>query len=225
MSDQVERPSEVLARQVKKWRDRRKLSAQALADRIADLGGSLSRLAISKIENGARGVSVDEWLQLAHALAVPPPLLLFDLESGSDVAIAPAAVLHPWLAWEWVVGNEPPIMTNRTVTRVEEFGRAKRAIWLYQQEQRAAEAVHRAESDLDAAEYTGNEDAARAAREARVEALRELAKVLDQMVEHDMNPPAKPRSWVETMRSVKLLKYPDKVSIFQDDQVEPDGER
>ena len=64
-------PTLNLQRQIRVWRERRNLSAQALADRIAKIGGTLSRVAISKIENGDRGATVEEWLLLAHALAVP----------------------------------------------------------------------------------------------------------------------------------------------------------
>lgn len=207
MSEPTPTPTEALQRQVRTWRDRRKLSAQALADRVAELGGSLSRVAISKIENGDRGVSLDEWLQLAHALAVPPPLLFLDLERGEHVQIAPSVVLHPWLAWEWVIGEEPPVMTDRSVTRVQEFTQSRRAIQLYRRERTAAEAVHRAQSAVWGAEYAGDEPAIRASRTQHVDALRELAACLDEMVENDIHPPAKPREWVDTMRSLKLLRY------------------
>ncbi len=220
MSEPAAGPTEVLQGQVRVWRDRRKLSAQGLADRIADIGGSLSRVAISKIENGDRGVTVDEWLQLAHALAVPPPLLFLDLEAGTYVRVAPAVEIHPWLAWEWVVGNEPPIMSDRTVTRVEEFGRARTAITLYREERAAAAAVHDAASAIRAAEYAGDEAAVRGARTAHVEALRELARCLDAMVENDIHPPAKPRDWVDTMQSLKLLRY--RVPVMEE---VTDGER
>lgn len=210
------RPSEVLARQVELWRKRRKLSAQALANRLAELGSeTLNRRSISKIENGDRGVSLDEWLQLAHALAVPPPLLFLDLESGQRVEIAPAAVLHPWLAWEWVTGEEPPVVTGNLATRVEEFAQARTTITLYRKEITASEAIHRAESDIAAAEYTGDEQQLKSARFYRVEALRVLGKTLDEMVEHDMALPGLPATWVEAMRSLKALKHLDRVPIAE----------
>lgn len=219
MEDQPKRPSEVLAEQVRIWRDLRKLSAQGLADRIKDLGGSLSRVAISKIENGDRGVSLDEWLQLAHALAVPPPLLFVDLASGADVAVAPGVVLHPWLVWRWATGQEPPLVPSPAggalVTRVEEYERARTAVFLYQHEQRAAESVSRALSELRGAEYAGDAAATSAARAAHVEALRDLASALDDMVAMDVQPPAKPREWVETMRALELSKYPDRLAAWE----------
>lgn len=213
MSEPAPTPSAMLGRQVKRWRDRRKLSAQALADRAADLGATaLTRVAISKIEVGQRGVSVDEWIHLAYALAVPPPLLLLDLETGEDVQLAPAAVVHPWLAWEYIVGEIPPVATDRSVMRSAEFGDAKHVIELYRFETKAADAVHAAESAIRAAEYAKDPEALRRARTRHAEALRELAKCLTNMTAADVQPPAMPPDWVKAMRKLKVL--PDKVLMY-----------
>lgn len=80
------------------------LSARELAERAAAIGASaLTRRAISKIECGARGVSVEEWLQLAHVLGIPPVDLLLDPD-GRGVEVAPGAVLHPQLVRQWFGG-------------------------------------------------------------------------------------------------------------------------
>ncbi|MFB9238688.1 helix-turn-helix domain-containing protein [Plantactinospora siamensis] len=210
-------PSDVLARQVRRWRGERKLSAQDLANRLAELGSDLNRRVISKIENGERGVSLNEWLQLAHALAVPPPLLLMDLESGESVAISPQVELHPWLVWRWVTGQEPPLVPSpegsALVTRVDEFERARTAVFLYQHEQRQSEAVASAATALRRAEYAGDESTMAAARAAHAEALQGLATALDDMVVIGVTPPAKPRPWIETIRQLGLSKYPDSLVI------------
>jgi transcriptional regulator with XRE-family HTH domain len=233
MNDQEpERPSEILARQVRYWRERRKLSAQALANRLAELGASaLNRRVVSKIENGDRGVTVDEWLQLAHALAVPPPMLFLDLRQGSDVKIADEVVIHPHLAWQWVVGEIPPVVSSpwrppsgrRVVTRVEEFSQANHAIELYRFETKAVAAVRDTERLIRRAEYTDDQDALRAARSRHAEALHELARCLDDMVQNDIEPPALPGEWVEKMRSLKALKYPDRVRIFAEPDTDDDA--
>lgn len=215
----VSRPSEVLAREVRRWRQERKLSAQDLANRLADLGSDLNRRVISKIENGERGVSLDEWLQLAHALAVPPPLLLLDLTAGTTAEIAPRVALHPWIIWEWITGEHPPPVSapegGAYVSRVEEFSRAKTAIFLYQHERKCADAVSRSIVDIRTAEYAGAEAGVTAARSAHVDALRELATVLDEMVANGVTPPGKPREWIETIRSLGLSKYPDALVIYE----------
>lgn len=52
---------------------------------------------------------------------------------------------------------------------------------------------------------------------------RGLAKILDEMTEHDINPPGMPGVWLEPMRSLKLLKYPDRVPLFEG-TADPDQE-
>lgn len=217
MEEKADRPGEILARQLRYWRqERRKLSAQGLADRLTGLGApTLNRRVISKIETGERGVTLDEWLQLAHALAVPPPLLFLDLASGQPVRIADGAVIHPWLAWRWVTGEEPPIVTSRAVSRAAEFAEAKHAVYLYRFEGKASDAVHGAEREVSAAEFAGDGGALTAARTRYAEALKELARCLDDMVINGIQPPAMPRDWVENMRALKLLEHPERVEIFE----------
>lgn len=217
--ERAERPSEVLERQLAVWRKRRKLSAQDLANRIAEDGGTLDRLAISKIENGKRGISLDEWLQLAYALAVPPALLFLDLAKGEQVAIVPGAEIHPWLAWQWVTGQSEPITANRRGKRTSEWQDARRYIRIYEREVDASSAVHKAYSRLADAEYTGNAEQIQTARAQQVEALRNLAAIFDEMVTQEMSPPGKPREWIELMRSLDMLKYPEAAEIF-----EPEGD-
>lgn len=219
-------PSEVLAAQVTRWRTERKLSAQALHDRLAALGSKLSRRAISRIEtdNRGRGISVEEWLQLAHALGVPPALLLVDLKDGTPLAVTPDVALHPWIAWEWMIGEHaspvPGPDGGAVVSRVEEFHRALAAVRLYRREGAAAEAVHRAQSAVVAAEFARDEQAAMAARTAVVDTLRTLAGVLDEMHEHDMVLPAKPCEWVASIRDLKLSRYPDRLLATGEEQTE-----
>jgi transcriptional regulator with XRE-family HTH domain len=88
-------PERVVAWAVRRHRDNRlHISAQELADRVTEAGGKLSRQAISKIENGDRGISVAELLVLARALEVPPLLLLYpDAER--------------WHAAKWFTGEAP----------------------------------------------------------------------------------------------------------------------
>lgn len=65
---------------VRRLRDERRWTALDLVHRLQPLGGDLSRQAISKIETGARGVSIDELCLLARALDVQPvDLLPFDV--------------------------------------------------------------------------------------------------------------------------------------------------
>jgi transcriptional regulator with XRE-family HTH domain len=68
-----------VGRAVQMRRKALKLTAQQLAQRTADLGYPVTRVAISKIEGGLRAGKLDvaEVLVLAAALDMPPILLLF----------------------------------------------------------------------------------------------------------------------------------------------------
>lgn len=217
MAEEALSPGEHLGMQVKFWRNQRKLTAQALADRLTLIGApTLTRVAISKIEVGARGVSLDEWLQLAHALAVPPPLLFLDLEQGTPVRIAAQVAIDPWLAWNWVVGEQAPPMTDRTVAWAEDWFQSQTAVRLYRQRQTWAGQVDNAKSRIRQAEFTGDEEHLKAARAEYAAALAGLAPVLDEMVEVGMRPPAEPESWIEDIRRLGLSKYPDSLRVFVD---------
>lgn len=146
---------------------------------------------------------------------MPPPLLFLDLESGDDVEVAPGAVLHPWLVWEWVTGNEGPVVTGNFAARVNEFGRAQSAVRLYRRETAAAAEVHRASSVLTEAEFAGDEASMQKARAQYAATLRSLAEVLDDMVERGVTPPGKPRTWIETIRELGFSSHPDSLVIFE----------
>ncbi len=95
-------PEQVLARELRVWRERRGLTAQQLADRMK---GKLSRQAISKIENGDRRVTLDEAAGLALALGVPPVLLTLPLGRESTVELLPGYEVPTWHAVKWWVGE------------------------------------------------------------------------------------------------------------------------
>lgn len=103
--DQARTPEETVAHELSAWRDRTRVTAQQLADRIAELGGKLSRQAISKIENGDRGVSLDELLLIARALRVPPALLLFPIGRADEVGVLPGVGVYPGAALRWFTGE------------------------------------------------------------------------------------------------------------------------
>jgi transcriptional regulator with XRE-family HTH domain len=84
------------------------MSAQKLAARCAELGvPSLSRIVITKLENGRReDVSTAELMILAQALGMPPIELLFPIGRSDAVCeIAPGRGLSPWDAALWFMGQ------------------------------------------------------------------------------------------------------------------------
>jgi transcriptional regulator with XRE-family HTH domain len=84
----------------------RRMTVQALADRCAELGLPLGRVALTKLENGVREkVSVAELLVLAAALEVPPALLIFPVGREKAIEALPARQLDPWHATLWLSGD------------------------------------------------------------------------------------------------------------------------
>jgi transcriptional regulator with XRE-family HTH domain len=83
------------------------LTAVELAERTAKLGYPVSRVAISKIENSTRAGKFDvaELLVLAHALEVPPALLLFPDFPQLTVKVLPRTVADSEAAVGWLSGR------------------------------------------------------------------------------------------------------------------------
>lgn len=160
--------------QVAVHRQRRGWTQRELEDAVAAHGGGLSRGALAKIESGVRSVSIDEWLLLAAALNVPPPLLLVPLGSGDLVEITPRSVIHPHLALDWLVGDEPLASTRRIHIGMQawEFGAAPLYAWReyrqLQDEERSAKAA------VKRAAHTNGDDAVTEAKRQHADALEAL---------------------------------------------------
>lgn len=110
--------TERIGSQVLKWRKRRGLSAQRLADRCAELGMPVSRNTIANLEPGKprepgkesgrvrrkETVTVQEVAVLAAALDVPPVALLFPLELD-EVDVLPGEAVPVFGAVQWWAGE------------------------------------------------------------------------------------------------------------------------
>lgn len=107
MGEAGQNPEAVLRAEIRTQRNRQGMTAQQLADQVAESGGKLSRQAISKIETGDRGVSLDELLVLARALGVPPILLLFPVGTRETVEPLPGMVVYTDDAMQWFTGERP----------------------------------------------------------------------------------------------------------------------
>jgi transcriptional regulator with XRE-family HTH domain len=97
-----------------------KLTALALAERTAQLGYPISRVAIGKIETGHREGKFDlaELVVLAAALGIPPVMLIYpDLPHGS-VEVLPGFERDATDTLEWFVGDSPRLAFRMT----ERFG-------------------------------------------------------------------------------------------------------
>lgn len=106
--DDAPTPTALVARVIRYHRERLRMTAQQLAERVARLGGNISRQAISKVETGGRGISIDELILLAKALETSPLMLLFPegTHSGrSRVEYLPGHVLDIWPAARLFTGE------------------------------------------------------------------------------------------------------------------------
>ncbi|MFJ2964259.1 helix-turn-helix domain-containing protein [Streptomyces collinus] len=85
----------------------RRMTAQALANRTAELGHPLDRSVIAKLEKGFRQtVTVADLLVLARALDVPPVTLLFPV-AEAEVEVLPGDVKGMWPALQWFAAEAP----------------------------------------------------------------------------------------------------------------------
>ncbi|OBJ53439.1 transcriptional regulator [Mycobacterium sp. 1423905.2] len=114
---------ELAARTGSAVRERRKaldLTAAGLAERTAELGYPVSRVAIGKIETGHREGKMDlaELLVLAAALAIPPVMLIYPGVPHGPVEVLPGLECDSVDALEWFVGDSPKLAFRMT----ERFG-------------------------------------------------------------------------------------------------------
>ncbi|MFC5951288.1 helix-turn-helix domain-containing protein [Pseudonocardia lutea] len=97
-----------IADEVRRYRNKRRMSAQQLADRCRDLGYDIPRSVLANLESYRRkSVSLAELLVLAEALEVPPVLLISRFGQVDSVEILPDRNVHPWHVVEWISGDEP----------------------------------------------------------------------------------------------------------------------
>lgn len=106
--DQIEpSASQVLSKQLPEIRQRLGLSAQAFAERAREAGLKFDRGTVSKIENGQRGISLDEALAIAAALDVAPVHLFLPREDDAKVQVAPNVTVEAEQARLWFRGGRP----------------------------------------------------------------------------------------------------------------------
>jgi transcriptional regulator with XRE-family HTH domain len=96
----------VVAREVRRYRTDRRISAQQLADRCEQLGLPIPRPVLSNLENNRReSVTLAELLVLAEALEVAPLLLAIPLGRQQAVEFLPGQEVPTWEAALWWRGE------------------------------------------------------------------------------------------------------------------------
>jgi len=101
----------VIADQIRWHRKRKrpKMSAQALADRCAELGWPIKRSVLANLEAGRREtITVPELFVIAAALEVPPVDLLVPLGRVDQVEALPDVSWRPEVVVDWLTGRMAP---------------------------------------------------------------------------------------------------------------------
>jgi transcriptional regulator with XRE-family HTH domain len=160
-ADWPDQLTRVIAGEVRRYREWRKMSTQRLDERTAELGMRIPRSVLANLENGRRGtISAAEILVLAAALDVPPALLLFPVGRVELVDALPDLPLLPWQAFEWFTGERELGVVTRAGARVAITGPADHSgqISMFREHELLQRAWRRAWWSL--------QNAAKAAREA-----------------------------------------------------------
>lgn len=101
-----ERLARIVGREVLRHRHRRKLSAQQLADRTAELGMPVPRSVLADLEAGKRDtIAAAEVLVLAAALGVAPTELICPVGFDEQIELLPGRMMDPLQAARWVDGE------------------------------------------------------------------------------------------------------------------------
>ena len=170
--------SESFRRGLREAREYRGLRQQDLVDLLErDHAVKMDRATLTRMESGARKVSLEEAVLLSVALDVPLPLLMLPVDQEAEVALTPTVSAHPWRVWEWLHGQEP-----LPTSELHRWRPVVQSAWLYS-------AVRDAQKDAGDKRTTvrirtklgADEAGLREARQDYADALRGLREALDSM--------------------------------------------
>lgn len=101
------KPGDVMAEQVRRYRERRGWSQRGLCQIFADrFDVTINPATLARLETGKRRITVDEAAMFAVALDVPLLALMWPLTESEPVSPVPGVQTEPWRAMEWTVGND-----------------------------------------------------------------------------------------------------------------------
>lgn len=124
--------SVIIGGRIKESREDKKISQQLMVDRLKDLGISMSRETLSKIENGNRTVSAVELKAICSVLDLDVETLLQDSEDDSLVTLFrkrnmnEAAIKGVEILQEMIMSfmNQKKILNSNTITNIEPLWRS-----------------------------------------------------------------------------------------------------
>jgi len=202
----------IVARQVRRWREVRGISAQQLSDRTRQLGHHVPRSVITNLENHRRdAVSVAELLVLAAALDVPPVLLVAAVGHEASVTILPDVGETTWRARGWILGALAP---NYSTFSPRSWQEGRHAIELFDihrllvtECQQIFRRIRRVAGDreLDITDFPLLEGTSTLQRQALAETVLELVYSLDKLRDHRARIQAEGFALPELPHAVALL--------------------
>ncbi|MFI5495277.1 helix-turn-helix domain-containing protein [Actinoplanes sp. NPDC051859] len=102
------RLTSAFARNIRRRRNGRGLSAQQLADACAGIGHAIPRSVLANLESGRREVvNLAEVLVLAEVLEVSPVELMIPLGDVADFEVLPGRTVPATAAMQWIRGEAP----------------------------------------------------------------------------------------------------------------------
>ncbi len=152
---------------------------------------------------------MDELLVLAYALAIPPLLLLVPLGGEDEYQIVPSVTVGSHLAWRIIVGTSPLVDSDRHAVRLKDWKPAATTVRLHERLAQAQTAVDKAHSEVRLAEMAQDDDRHRRARAQYVEALEQLAEILDLFVDAGLRPPPLHPEVVADLRGAGAVRHPE----------------
>jgi transcriptional regulator with XRE-family HTH domain len=113
-----ERLARSVARELRRFREARGMSAQQLADACASIGMPIQRSVIANFENGRRtSIGVAEVLVFAAALKIPPVLLISPAGSEPSFELLPGRHEEAYAAAMWIGGTYPALSEDASLYR------------------------------------------------------------------------------------------------------------
>lgn len=93
-------------RAIRHYREKRRLSAEQLAEAVSNLGLRYTRTQVSNLESGRRDtITVGEVIAFGAVLEVSPALLLYPIGTDNPVPILPGQTTNPWMAYQCFIGE------------------------------------------------------------------------------------------------------------------------
>lgn len=100
-------PSEVFRARLREVRRLKRWTQADLAAALAGAGLDLGEPAVTRLERGSRGVSLDEAITISAVLGVSPLHMLVPLDDNNDLQVTPQASVPVTDARAWARGMRP----------------------------------------------------------------------------------------------------------------------